>query len=331
MVSLRNRHTLSLEARCSSLRLLSTPEELERYRVNNDNYFILGGGSNVAFLDDFDGEVISYIGKAIEITEKDESWNIRVGAGMGWHELVEHVVEKEIGGLENLALIPGSCGAAAVQNIGAYGVEFSQICTFVKAINLHTGEALTFERSQCGFDYRHSIFKEASNKSLLIYEVSLGLPKQWQPVTSYHGLTHLTHSLTPAIIMNKVIDLRQSKLPDPKILPNAGSFFKNPIVESGEVERLLSMFPDMPSYPADLNNVKLSAGWLIEKAGFKGKNVGDIGTYQKHALVLVNHSNGSGTELLTFARTIRDEVLNMFGVRLENEVLLMGKNGLVEL
>lgn len=331
MVNLKNRHTLSLQASCNNLYEIKNIQDLDSLNLDHKNYFVLGGGSNVAFVEDFDGDIVTFTNKQLSITENDDSWIIDAGAGFVWHELVLEVTQKGIGGLENLALIPGNCGAAAVQNIGAYGVEFSGLCKGVQTVNIITKEVRELTNPECCFGYRNSIFKSTDGSDLLVTKIRLQLPKKWQAKLTYQGLDSLSTEVSPLTVMNKVIEIRQSKLPDPAKLANAGSFFKNPVVTPEVASILKERYPEMPNYQLEKNSVKLSSGWLIEKAGFKGKIVDSIGTFEKHALVIVNHGQGTGQALLRFVRDIREQVWDLFSVNLENEVLLIGKNGVINL
>lgn len=318
---------------CKDLIEIASIEQAQELSLTSGRHFILGGGSNVAFIDDFIGSIITFTGKQLWLEETAATWRVTAEAGLNWHQLVNHLVVKGIGGLENLALIPGNCGAAPVQNIGAYGCEFSDFCERVDAVNLKTRKKVSFSRQECEFGYRNSLFKQAAFKDYLIVSITLSLPKKWQPNLHYSGLADLSTENRPADVMQRVIAIRQSKLPDPRQLPNAGSFFKNPIVTHQQRKLLQSNWPDLPYFTLkdDNEHVKLSAGWLIEKAGFKGKRRGHIGTYNKHALVIVNHGLADGAELLAFIREVHADVDRLFGVKLDNEVLLMGKEGLVAL
>lgn len=331
MVSLKSLHTLALNAFCNNLYEVSSIDDFSALNINLNRCFILGGGSNVAFVEDYDGDIIAFKDDSIKITEQSESWLVEAGASLAWHDLVVDCVEKGMGGLENLALIPGTCGAAAVQNIGAYGVEFKDVCCAVETYDLQTGMQKRYKNNQCCFEYRNSLFKRANNKHLIITKIILRLEKQWHPVQNYKGLDDISGEVTPSALMQRVIELRQSKLPDPRKLPNAGSFFKNPIICRQQANILKERYPSMPVYEVDEESCKLSSGWLIENAGFKGMQLGGIGTYEKHALVIVNHGSGNGSALLKFVREIKDGVSSLFSVELENEVLLIGKQGHIKL
>lgn len=329
--NLKNHHTLALPAVCNNFYEVTHVHEISKLTFDLENYFILGGGSNVAFIDDFDGDIIAFKGNSCVITEHTDHWSVEADSGLVWHELVILLTEKGIGGLENLALIPGNCGAAAVQNIGAYGVEFKDVCSAVEVFDLHKKQKRFITKDACHFAYRNSIFKRGDARGLLITKIYLHIPKDWQPKLNYRGLESLSQCVTPKAVMDRIVALRESKLPNPEQLPNAGSFFKNPVVSEQQADLLKSQYPDMPCYTAADQKVKLSAGWLIEQAGFKGVEVDSIGTYKKHALVIVNYGNATGASLLHFVREIKEGVLRRFSVALENEVLLIGKYGIVNL
>ncbi len=290
-------------------------------------FYILGEGSNTLFVHDEAPMIICPNFKGVEITETESEYLLKVAAGENWHQLVLTCVEKNIAGLENLALIPGSVGAAPVQNIGAYGVDFSMYCREVTWFDFDTGCFQILSNSECQFNYRNSIFKSTLKNKGLITEVVLALPKKWQPVLNYNGLDQLPMQSTCFEVMNKVIEIRQLKLPDPNILPNAGSFFKNPVVTNSQFEQLTNKFGTMPHYLQADKSVKLAAGWLIEQAGLKGYRIGDVGVHDKQALVLVNYGSKSGIDIVKLAGYIQHVVKSKFDINLEPEVRLVGENG----
>ena len=294
---------------------------------------ILGGGSNVLLLEDFPGLVIHPANEQIEL--HDDSGNevlIRVAAGCNWQQLVQWSVARGLYGLENLALIPGLCGAAPIQNIGAYGAEFSNVCTQVEVCDLATGKRFALQRSDCGFAYRHSIFKTPTARDWLVTAITLRLRHQAEPMLSYPGLLdELSQSVTtgtsfsPAQIAAAVTRMRQRKLPDPALLGNCGSFFKNPQVEPEQLQALLLQHPDMPHWPAsdDQQGTKLSAAWLIEQCGWRGHRCGAAGVHAQHALVLINHGGASGQDIWRLACDIRASVEQRFGLVLEPEPVII--------
>lgn len=286
---------------------------------------ILGEGSNVLFLDDFDGTVIVNRIKGMAITEQEDAWLLHVGAGENWHQLVSDTLEQGMPGLENLALIPGCVGSAPIQNIGAYGVELKQFCQYVDCIDLNTGHAVRLDAAQCQFGYRESIFKQPGYKHYAIVGVGLRLAKAWQPVLSYGALTQLSpETVTPRQVFDSVCDMRTSKLPDPKINGNAGSFFKNPVIAATQAEALIALFPTMPHYPQPDGQVKLAAGWLIDQCQLKGYQTGGAAVHRQQALVLINHAQATSKDIVALARYVRQQVGNKFNVWLEPEVRFIG-------
>jgi UDP-N-acetylmuramate dehydrogenase len=267
----------------------------------------------------------------INQSENEQDYLLQVAAGEDWHELVESTVEKGVYGLENLALIPGVVGAAPVQNIGAYGVEFKDFCTSVDYIDLEEGTLKTLSNEGCLFAYRDSIFKGELKDRALITSVSLKLPKQWQAHCRYgllQGLDETESSVSAQQIFDSVCRIRSEKLPDPKILGNAGSFFKNPIVSDNLSEQLLSHHPGMPHYPQDDGTVKLAAGWLIDQCGLKGKKIGGAAVHLQQALVLINEDGkATASDVIQLAWHVREQVLHKFAVLLEHEVRFIDAQG----
>lgn len=292
---------------------------------------ILGGGSNLLFVNEPERPVLkmSVSGREID-SEGDSTVLLKAGAGVNWHHLVAYTVENELGGIENLALIPGTLGAAPIQNIGAYGVELKNVFHSLTAFNTKTGDFRLFSASECKFGYRDSIFKGKLKDQIIVCDVTLRLTKGIHNLTlSYKGLNkHLDQKniSEPTIhdIFNSVVEIRRSKLPDPSDIGNAGSFFKNPVVSKAEFEALLSDYPSMPSYKIGDNEYKIPAAWLIEEAGWKGKRVGNVGTYKNQALVIVNHGGATGEEIYNHALNIQESVSNTFNIDLRPEVNIVG-------
>ncbi|MCP5078144.1 MAG: UDP-N-acetylmuramate dehydrogenase, partial [Psychromonas sp.] len=267
--------------------------------------------------------------QGIDVTETCDSYLIKVAAGEDWHQLVKYCVDNEINGLENLALIPGVVGAAPVQNIGAYGSEFKDVCESVEYIDLETGETNTLLAKQCEFAYRDSIFKTQAMQSALITSVTLKLKKAWQPHFRYGALQNLDpeQEITAKQIFESVCEIRSSKLPDPNTLGNAGSFFKNPVVEKPLAEQLLQQYPNMPTYPQAGGTIKLAAGWLIDQCQLKGKQIGGAAVHQQQALVLVNINNASAEDIVLLADFVRNTVKQKFNVDLQHEVRFIANQG----
>ncbi|PID50387.1 MAG: UDP-N-acetylenolpyruvoylglucosamine reductase [Proteobacteria bacterium] len=287
----------------------------------------LGGGSNLLFIDDFPGLVVQVKLRERMILGEDEHYvYVRAGAGENWHAFVRWTVEQGYAGLENLSLIPGTVGAAPVQNIGAYGVELQDTVHAVQAVDWRTAELRHFSREACEFAYRDSYFKSVEPGRWLIVAVTFRLPKQAEWQLDYAGVREalgdkvLTPELlTPKTISDAIMAIRQSKLADPAVLGNAGSFFKNPLVSAEKYAHLQLYHPHLPAWPQAAGKVKLSAAWLVEQCGWKGQRQGDAGTYDKHALVLVNYGQASGLDLWQFARAIMESVQARFGIALEAE------------
>ena len=310
-----------------------TEEELQR--ILHDEYFQeclslhIGSGSNLLFINDFNGIIVHSRIKGITMAkETDDTVSLRVGAAVPWDEVVAYAVSKGWGGIENLSFIPGETGAAAVQNIGAYGVEIKDVIETVEAYNQLTFEKHTFTNEECAYAYRYSYFKNEHNDPHIITHVTLRLSKHPMPSIQYGGLRdELAKYSEPTLanIRKAVITIRQQKLPDPDVLGNAGSFFMNPIIDKKQFNRLQTIYPSIPSYPtADEGKIKVPAAWLIEQCGFKGKRHGAVGIYEKHALVLVNHGDASGHEIALFAESIRTAVRDRFGIELMPEVKYIG-------
>ncbi|MDN2664091.1 UDP-N-acetylmuramate dehydrogenase [Psychromonas sp. 14N.309.X.WAT.B.A12] len=306
-------------------------ELIKKTREESRPILVLGGGSNTLFCDDFDGLVIKVELMGIKHTETSEHHLLAVAAGEDWHQLVEQTVEQGINGLENLALIPGVVGAAPVQNIGAYGVELKDFCEQVDYIDLVDGSIHSLTNEQCKFAYRDSIFKGELKDRVLITSVSLKLPKQWQAHCQYgllQGLNETEESVSALQIFDSVCRIRTEKLPDPKVLGNAGSFFKNPIVSEYLSDQLLSHHSDMPHYPQQDGNVKLAAGWLIDQCGLKGHKIGGAAVHLQQALVLINEDGrATADDVIQLAWFVREQVLQKFAVLLEHEVRFIGAQG----
>jgi len=300
-------------------------EALEEARRRKLAVRVLGGGSNVILSGVVDGLVLRLVTRGIEVVEEEgETVRIRVAAGEDWPGLVERCMQEGWHGLENLALIPGTAGAAPVQNIGAYGVELSDVLQSLEVLDPDSGDTRVMDLDDCGFSYRHSLFKEKSGSSLIITSITLKLTREPKTCFAHQGLaaelTAMGVSLpTPQDVYQAVCKLRRQKLPDPAVLPNAGSFFKNPYVTSGKHSELESEYPDLPAWTEGHDQVKLAAGWLIERCGLKGKRFGPVGVHDRQALVLVNHGGASASDFLDAAQQIQQAVRERFGLELKLE------------
>jgi UDP-N-acetylmuramate dehydrogenase len=294
--------------------------------VKSSQYVTLGEGSNTVFLQDYPGTVVKIALKGVVFQQTDTHHCLQVAAGENWHDFVVLCLQRNIFGLENLASIPGTVGAAPIQNIGAYGVEVERFIQSVSYFCQRSEQMKTITHKECSFSYRDSIFKHRLSDQVIITQVTFSIPKAWTPVTSYGELKDLVKP-SAQDIFNKVVAVRQAKLPDPKKLGNAGSFFKNPVIALESFELLKQKWPAIPSYRVNDSKVKIPAAWLIDTLGFKGKKIGGISCHANQPLVLTNDGTGTGQELLILAREIRNKVQQQFSIVLENEVRLIGQDG----
>ncbi|MDG2952127.1 UDP-N-acetylmuramate dehydrogenase [Exercitatus varius] len=289
---------------------------------------LLGQGSNVLFLKDFRGTVLVNRLSGIEHKEDENFHYLHVNGGENWHHLVEWSLEQGIFGLENLALIPGCAGSAPVQNIGAYGVEFKDVCDYVEVLDLAQNKTFRLTNAECRFGYRDSVFKHRYGGDFIVVGIGLKLTKNWKPVLKYGALNELDPSAVSAKrVFDEVCAIRRAKLPDPQQIGNAGSFFKNPIVTEEQYQTLRAEYPTMPCYPQSDGFVKLAAGWLIDQCHLKGYQLGGAAVHEKQALVLVNKGNATGSDVVELAHHIRQAVAAKFDVYLVPEVRFIGEKG----
>lgn len=295
-------------------------------RVQADNVLILGHGSDVLFTDDYNGTVLINQIKSLSVEKDGDKFIVKAGAGIVLDSLIDSLISQNIFGLENLSSIPGTVGAAPIQNVGAYGVEIGDVIKEVVTYDLQRHITQTFSKEECEFAYRSSYFKTHKSRPLVITQVVFELSSKFSPKLVYKGL--LGESFTTALeLRNKIVGLRKEKLPDPSLVGNAGSFFKNPIVDKSEVDALRQKYESIPVYDAGDGLYKLAAGWLIEKAGCKGITHGNVGTWEKQSLVIVNRGNAKPHEVVALAKYIMAEVLNKFNIKLEPEVRTYGSKG----
>lgn len=323
--SLKPFNTLGLEISADEIVLAATAEELlqawQHSQALGKPFLLLGGGSNVLFINDFKGIVAVNQIKGITVKEDDTGYDLHVGAGENWHELVQYCLQHNIPGLENLALIPGVAGSAPIQNIGAYGIEFKDVCHYVDILNLNSGETFRLNTVECLFGYRDSIFKHQYREGYAVIAVGLRLSKQWQPVLTYGDLVRLdAQKVTPSEVFDAVCNMRKSKLPDPAIQGNVGSFFKNPLITAEQGRHLLEDYPSIPHYPQPDGRIKLAAGWLIDQCQLKGYQIGGAAVHRMQALVLINHSDAQPQDIVRLAGYVRQTVGKKFNVWLEPEV-----------
>ncbi len=324
--SLKNYNTFGLGNKAKYFASFQNIDELIALLTNYSKpLLIIGGGSNILLTQDFDGTVLKNNIQGIQIIKEDKSHCfIKVGAGVPWHEFVLWSLENNLAGIENLSLIPGSCGAAPMQNIGAYGVELKSIFHELQALKIEDGTLHKFNNEDCKFGYRYSIFKGPLKGKFIITDVTFKLNKKHHLNTSYGAIEQeLSDLKLEANIYNiskAIINIRQRKLPDPNKIGNCGSFFKNPIISTQQFEKLKKQFPNIVGYPLNSQKTKVAAGWLIDKAGWKGFRKDDIGVHKHQALVLVNYGNGKGHKIWELSEDIKKSIYDMFGVELEREV-----------
>ncbi|MFD2823052.1 UDP-N-acetylmuramate dehydrogenase [Lacinutrix iliipiscaria] len=331
-ISLKGYNTFGINAYAKHFTSINTIEDLintlqlQEYQER----FILGGGSNMLLTKDIDALVMHINLKGINIvSESDSSVIVKAQAGENWHEFVLWCLNHNFGGLENLSLIPGNVGTAPIQNIGAYGIELKDHFVSCEAIEISSLKTKSFSNADCKFDYRNSIFKQELKGQYIITSVTFKLSKQNHSLHTNYGAIALQLETMkikkPTIkdISNAVIAIRESKLPNPKEIGNSGSFFKNPVISLKSFETLKQNFPNAPSYPVSNTTIKVPAGWLIEKAGFKGKRFGDYGVHEKQALVLVNYDNAKGSDILKLSQLIQKTVKRIFNISIEAEVNIL--------
>jgi len=332
-ISLDRLNTFGLPARAAGFAAIETPAQLAALMALPEwrswPRFVLGGGSNLVLTGDFAGLVLQVRipGRRL-VAEDAEVWLVQAGAGENWHDFVLWTLERGWPGLENLALIPGTVGAAPIQNIGAYGLEIAERFQQLQAVDLETGKPVTFDHAACRFGYRDSVFKQEAAGRYLIASVTFRLPKRWQPIIGYAELARELAARdcsqpTARQVADAVIAIRSRKLPDPARIGNAGSFFKNPLVDAAAFARLAERYPHLPHYAQPDGAVKLAAGWLIEQCGWKGRSLGAAGVYEQQALVLVNRGGARGEEVLRLAQAIQESVQVRFGVALEMEPVVL--------
>jgi len=325
--SLKTYNTFGIEAKAKEFTSVQNIKELIDVLKLNKDIFVLGGGSNMLLTQNINKLVVHVDLKGISIVKESEDYVwIKANAGENWHEFILWCIEHNYGGIENLSLIPGNVGTTPIQNIGAYGVEIKDVFSSCEAISINNQSITTFEKEDCNFGYRESVFKNELKNQYIITSVVFKLTKKNHKTNSSYGAIEaelaLNNITNPSIkdISNAVIAIRKSKLPDPKVLGNSGSFFKNPIVPIETYKKAVLQYPEMPHYVVSDTEVKVPAGWLIEQAGFKGKRFGDAGIHEKQALVLVNYGNATGQEIVELSKHIQKTILDKYGIAIEAEV-----------
>ncbi len=326
---LKNYNTFNIDVSAKYFSTFASAEELELLLDDSKKVahkLILGGGSNILFTKNFNGLVLkNKIMGIVTVHEEEKYVYVKAGAGENWHQFVMHCVNKNFAGVENLSLIPGNVGASPMQNIGAYGVEIKDVFHSLEAYNIEEKKIMNFTLNDCEFGYRESVFKKKYKNEYAILSVTFRLNKKQHFNISYGAIEQELQKMNISklniqVISQAVINIRRSKLPDPKIIGNAGSFFKNPEISFKQFQKLDKKFPAIINYPLENGNVKLAAGWLIEQCGWKGYRKGDAGCHEKQALVLVNYGNASGKEIYELSEAIKKSVKKMFYIELEKEV-----------
>ncbi|MBR2980772.1 MAG: UDP-N-acetylmuramate dehydrogenase [Odoribacter sp.] len=327
--SLKELHTFATEESCKCHIACHNTQDIQQvisdFLQKGTPYLVIGGGSDIVFTEHFNGIVISPLIMGIDIvSEGTNSTLVRAGAGVVWDDFVNWCIAHELWGAENMSGIPGHIGASPVQNVGAYGAEAGDIIKQVEAIEIATGKSVTIPAEECYFAYRNSRFKEEWKNRFIITHVLFELKSEASPNLSYSALQQAIETSTPTLqeIRNAVLSIRNSKLPDPALIPNAGSFFKNPIVDKTTANELKAQYPNIPIYVVTEEKTKIAAGWLIEQCGWKGKNLGPAGVYEKQALVLVNRGGAKGSDIQNLANAIIDSVQAKFNITLEPEVYI---------
>lgn len=328
-ISLRTRNSFGVDQQAARLVEFETPEDLRTLFAAGipEKWTVLAGGNNILFTRDYDGVLLTPVARGITLLSDDgDEVRVRADAGVEWDDLVEWAVGRGLWGIENLSLIPGKAGAAPVQNIGAYGCEAKDAIRRVEMYCVETGAMLTLDAAHCGFGYRESVFKHDLKGRVIITAVEIALTHTPRPRLGYGDVEREVEARGGATLRNireAICAIRRAKLPDPAVLGNAGSFFKNPVVGAAAAERLLAEYPDMPHYPAPEGRVKLAAGWLIDRAGMKGRRKGAVGVHERQALVLVNHGGATGGEVIAFAHEVQERVRGKFGIEIDTEVNIL--------
>lgn len=327
--SLKPYHTFGIEQFSSFIITVSSVDDVIEIFSNPEwqslPKLMLGKGSNVLFTERYHGIVMINQMLGVDVQESDDQFSIHVQGGEDWPNLVESLTRQGMAGLENLALIPGCTGSAPVQNIGAYGVEFKDVCDYVDYLDLTTFQVKRLTNAQCQFGYRHSIFKQALKDNAIVIAAGLTLPKRWQPTLEYGPLKSLNKACTAIDVLETITCIRQEKLPDPAVIGSAGSFFKNPVISNAHYSRLKEHYPDIIAYPAE-HGVKIAAGWLIDQCGLKGYRIGGAKVHSNQALVIINDNHASSADVIQLAKTICRQVLERYEIELEHEVRFIGSD-----
>lgn len=328
-IDLSGRNSFGVGQQAARLAEFETEEDLRTIFSGGvpERWAVLSGGNNILFTRDYDGLLLTPVARQITpLGEEGDTVRVRADAGVEWDDLVEWAVDRGLWGIENLSLIPGKAGAAPVQNIGAYGCEAKDVIEWVHMFCTDNRSAMVIDAGHCCFGYRESIFKHELRGRVIITAVDIRLSRTPRPRLGYGDVEREVEARGGATLRNireAICSIRRAKLPDPAVLGNAGSFFKNPVVEASVAENLLKAYPDMPHYPAPEGREKLAAGWLIDRTGMKGHRAGNVGVHERQALVIVNHGGATGGEVIAFARTVQTRVREKFGIEIDTEVNIL--------
>ncbi|XBC42337.1 MAG: UDP-N-acetylmuramate dehydrogenase [Buchnera aphidicola (Meitanaphis elongallis)] len=328
--SLKKFHTFNIDVCAKKIVIIKNINALTKtWKICKKKipFLFLGKGSNTLFYKNYNGIVAINEIKGIKVVETKKKWLIHVKGGVEWQYLITYMLKIGIYGLENLACIPGTTGAAAIQNIGAYGLEFKDVCDYVEVLSLTSTKTIKIKAKHCMFKYRNSIFKNANYYNYVILSVGIKLPKKWSPNVTHLSLKKINYkNITAHEIFNYIKHIRTTKLPNPKIIGNAGSFFKNPIINENHAKQLLSKYKNLPYYPELNGNVKISGGWLIEQCQLKGHSIGGAQVYENQALILINKYNATTQDVLELAKIIQTRIKNTFNIFLELEAKIIKSN-----
>lgn len=330
---LKKYNTFHLNVKAKAIYSAYSSQEIIKFwktaKINKLSFLLIGNGSNILFIKNFNGIVILNKIKFLKITESITTWFIHVGSGNNWHKLIKKLIKNKIYGLENMALIPGSVGAAPIQNIGAYGMEFKEVCNYVDIIDLRNGKNYRLNKKECKFGYRESIFKY--KKYFAIISVGIKLSKKWKPKLTYSDLIHFKKkNIKAKDIFKKICKIRKKKIPNPLLIGNAGSFFKNPTISKKIAKKIKILYPECKFFLQKNKKLTISAGWLISKCKLKNMQYGGAAIYKKKPIILINKNNATGKDILNLAKLIYKETLKKFKIRLESEVNIIDEKNIIK-
>lgn len=334
-IKLKKYNTFNLNVKAKAIYPAYSIQEILKFwkmaKINKLPFLLIGNGSNILFIKNFKGIVILNKIKFIKITESIKKWFIHVGSGNHWHKLIKKLMKNKIYGLENMALIPGSVGAAPIQNIGAYGMEFKEVCDYVNITDLRNGKNYRLNKKECKFGYRESVFKKKYKKYFAIISVGIKLNKKWKPKLTYSDLLYLKKKkIKPKYIFKKICEIRKKKIPNPFLIGNAGSFFKNPTISNKKAKKIKNLYPKCKFFIQKNKKLAVSAGWLISKCNIKNIQYGGAAIYKKKPIILINKNNATGKDILNLAKFIYKTILKKFKIKLESEVTIINEKNIIK-